>query len=53
MAHDDKVVVDEEVGEELYPVVESEQPGLLSLNVGQRDGHTLETEKIDGALLCD
>ena len=41
--HDD-VVVDEEVGEELDPVVVREQLRLLRFDVGEGDSHPLQTK---------
>lgn len=48
MAHDDDVVVDEEVREQLNSVVVCKKLGLLRLNTSLGHSHTLKTKQIDG-----
>lgn len=53
MADENEVIVDDEVREELHSVVQGEELGLLGLDFGQGNGHSLEIEEVDSFFLCD
>lgn len=48
-----EIVVDDEVREELHSVVQGEELGLLGLNFGQGNCHSLEIEEVDFFFICD